>query len=123
MSEELKKAKPLKKKTAKKATARKKPAKRSHHKIVVRGNIKDKVDRDLLHEYLWKRSESRSHKVMIQQTLLAENLGITPFTMTRIFSEMLVSGRLKRARGVYYVVDPSVWRWKNTPEIQWVQDE
>lgn len=75
------------------------------------GNVKDKIDRDLLHEYLWKISETRSHKLTIRQDALAEGLGITPFTMAKIFRELLDDGKLRRMRKTFFVVDPAVSRW------------
>ncbi len=78
-----------------------------------RGNVKDKVDRDLFHAYLWKKSEEKSHKLRISQIVLAEELGVTQFSMARIFSEMRASGRLRRVRGIHYVTDPDLWKWKN----------
>ena len=76
--------------------------------------VKDKVDRDLLHEYLWKTS-ARGGMVSMSQTVLADKLGVTIFTISHIFREMKEGGRLKKIGPKYYVVDPEVWRWNHAP--------
>lgn len=76
---------------------------------------KDKIDRNLLHEYLWKIS-GRNGVLLISQTQLAEDLGVTIFTISHIFREMKEGGRLKKVGTKYHVVDPSVWRWKHNEQ-------
>lgn len=77
-----------------------------------RGNIRDKVDRDLLHDYMWKRTDHNSRFSMSQKEL-AEALSITQFTMSAIFSEMCRDGRLRKVKWNFFVTDPALWRWKN----------
>lgn len=80
-----------------------------------RGNTRDKVDRQLLHEYLWGMRD-RNDLIPISQKELAEKLGIDQSTMSIIFREMRESGRLRRIGGKYQVLDPELHRWKNTGE-------
>lgn len=77
------------------------------------GNLADKIDRDLLHEYLWRRVD-RLGRLTIQQKDLAEGLGVTVPTMSLIFKEMVMNGRLRKVRTAFYVVDPKLWAWRNT---------
>lgn len=77
-----------------------------------RGNTTDKVDRDLLHQYLWKKRDSLG-RYLGTQTALADDLGVTLFTLSRIFKEMEGAGRLRKIRGKYYVVDPKAWAWQH----------
>ena len=80
-----------------------------------RGNTKDKVDRDLLHEYLWKHTDRRGI-YLGSQTELAEKLGVTIFTVSHIFREMKEGGRVKKIGGKYKIEDPAKWKWKNSPD-------
>ena len=78
-----------------------------------RGNTKDKIDRDLLHEYLWKHSDRRG-VYLGSQTDLADKLGVTIFTVSHIFREMKEGGRVKKLGPKYQIVDPATWRWRNS---------
>lgn len=75
----------------------------------------DKVDRDLLHEYLWKIS-GRNGFLNVSQKELAESLNVTQFTISHIFREMREGGRVKRIGAKYKVVDPAIWRWQHTQD-------
>lgn len=72
------------------------------------------LDRDALHKYLWERADSRG-RIAVHQGELADKLGVTRGTITRVFKEMAEAGRLKRAEalernvGVYVVTDPATW--------------
>lgn len=78
------------------------------------GNLKDKVDRDLLHEYLWKNSDRRGMYLGSQKDL-AEKLGVTHFTISHIFREMKEGGRVKKVGRYYKITDPDKWRWNVSP--------
>lgn len=73
-----------------------------------------RVDRDALHQFLYDRSNSKSH-IRINQTELATQLDVTRGTMYRVLKEMLDSGRLRKVEalerniGVYQIVNPEVW--------------
>lgn len=74
------------------------------------GNIKDKVDRQLLHEYLWNH-RVRGDFVPFTSKELAEKLGISVFQMSRIYGEMKDVGRVEKVGTRYRVFDPSVFAW------------
>lgn len=84
----------------------------SSRKQKTAGNVSDKVDRDLLHDYLWRNSD-RNNVWLGRSGQLAEDLGIGVATMSIIFREMITDGRLSKVKGKYYIVDPAVWAWKN----------
>lgn len=85
------------------------------------GNISDKVDRDLLHEYMWKNSD-RNNVWLGRPGELADDLGISPASMSIIFREMIVDGRMKKVKAKFFVEDPKIWAWKNSqPEVPEVQ--
>lgn len=77
-----------------------------------RGNTKDKIDRDLLHDYLFQKSD-RHNMITISPTELAEELGITVYSMSRILSEMRKAGRLRKVGTRTEVVDPGLYVWSN----------
>lgn len=85
----------------------------------VRKGQPNKVDRQLLHEFLWKRA-GNSGKVTIDQTKLAEQLGLSRTTVVRIIGEMGLEGRVKKIserqhrRCLYRVTDPETWKWSKT---------
>lgn len=80
------------------------------------GNLKDKVDRDLLHEYLWKHADRRGMYLGSQKDL-AEKLGITNFTVSHIFREMKEGGRVKKVGRYYKITDPEKWRWNRSATV------
>lgn len=74
------------------------------------GNTKDKIDRQLLHEYLWNY-RVRGDFVPFTTTELAEKLGISIYQMSRIFGELRDAGRVEKVGQKYRVFDPSVFAW------------
>jgi DNA-binding transcriptional regulator YhcF (GntR family) len=83
----------------------------------VRGNISDKVDRHLLHEYMWKHSD-RNGCFQMTQTALANGLGVNLQTMSTIFRELVSAGRIRKVGARFHVADPEKWRWENpTPAV------
>lgn len=81
-----------------------------------RGNINDKIDRDLLHDYLWEHTDHNGRFTMAQKDL-AEALAVSVYTMSTVFHEMVVAGRLRKVKWNFFVTDPSIWRWKNPPAV------
>jgi len=82
-----------------------------------RGNLKDKVDRGLLHEYLWKH-RTREGFVAGTQNDLAAKLGIKKVAMTLILTEMAEKGMLiKHRRATWQIVDPQMYALGEKPEI------
>lgn len=75
-----------------------------------RGNTSDKVDRQLLHQFLWKYRD-RSNFVTFQSGELAEMLGVSIWQMSRILGEMTEKGLLRKVNTKYVVVDPSIASW------------
>jgi DNA-binding XRE family transcriptional regulator len=79
------------------------------------GNIKDKVDRGLLHEYLWKH-RTRTNHMSGSQDDLAEGLGISKTAMSLILKEMAEYGMLiKIRRGTWQIVDPVLYAMGEKP--------
>lgn len=80
-------------------------------RIVPRGKA---VDLDLLHEYLWKRSD-RLGRLTIVQKDFAEEVGVTKFTLCLIFGRLTDEGRIKKIQahqsnyGTYQIRDPRNW--------------
>jgi len=74
------------------------------------GNLTDKVDRHLLHQFLWKYRD-RSNFMTFKSGQLAEDLGVTVYTMSGILSEMVEKGLLKKVGHKYVVVDPGIAAW------------
>ena len=75
--------------------------------------VLNRIDRNLLHEYMWKNRDPRSGKFTHTQLELADELGVTNATISHIFSEMRAAGRIKKRGASFYVTDPQVWRWRN----------
>lgn len=81
------------------------------------GNLRDKVDRGLLHEYLWKHRTRTGHMSGSQDNL-AEGLGISKVAMSLILKEMAGYGMLiKVKRGTWLVVDPHLYAMGEKPVI------
>lgn len=74
-----------------------------------------KIDRHLLHEYLWNH-RGRGNFMTGTQTELAEEFNVTRPTMSVIFKEMADDGRLKRVGAKFLIYDPVTYLWENTPE-------
>jgi CRP-like cAMP-binding protein len=69
----------------------------------------------MLHEYLWK-NRSRNDKIDLPQGQIAEMFGVSIYTMSRIFNEMLENGQLLKIKGTFYVLDPVKWKWSKALE-------
>ena len=74
------------------------------------GSTSDKIDRHMLHEYLWDR-RMRGGLVPFSVTELAEKLGVTIETMSRIMRELRDSGRVRKTGSKYFVNDPEMFSW------------
>lgn len=74
-----------------------------------------KIDRQLLHEFLWK-TKGRGNFMSQTQTELASEFDVTRPTMSVIFSEMAADGRLKRVGAKFLIYDPDLYQWEHTPE-------
>lgn len=61
------------------------------------------IDRHALHVYLWNQRDRRG-QICIPQHELAEELGISIYTMSRIFKEMKDAGRVKKISGAKHNV-------------------
>lgn len=74
-----------------------------------------RLDRNLLHEYFWKRSD-RHGKIRVNQSELADALALDRTTLVRIMREFEITGRARklsegwRRESLYQVVDPSIWK-------------
>jgi len=80
-----------------------------------RGNLRDKVDRQALHEFLWEK-RGRNDVIPYSQKELAENLGVNLWTINKIFAEMREGGRIRRVGSKFQVIDPEIHAWNHTPE-------
>lgn len=74
-----------------------------------------KVDRELLHQYLWEH-RGRGNYMSGTQGELAEQLGITQATLSLIMKELSIAGRLSKVGHKFKIHDPDVSRWEATPE-------
>lgn len=81
------------------------------------GNLTDKVDRVLLHQFLWKYRD-RSNFMSFKSGELAEMLGVSIYTMSRILDEMNKKGLLKKIGNKYCVVEPGIVAWNPNGEKQ-----
>lgn len=79
--------------------------------MATRGWTSDKIDRELLHEWLWTKRD-RLGFIPYSQTELAEMLGITIYTLSSIFGELRDQGRVEKHRSKYKVFDPKVVAWR-----------
>jgi len=79
------------------------------------GNLSDKIDRQLLHEYLWM-NRARGDFYPVSQKELAEKLGVTIFTLSRVFRELRDEGRVEKIRGKYRIFDPAHAAWTQKPD-------
>lgn len=74
--------------------------------------ISTRVDRHALHCTLFARASSR-HVLRIHQQHLADELGVTKFTMSRLIRELVEAGRIRKlgagAKNVstYVIADPA----------------
>lgn len=74
------------------------------------GNTTDKIDRHLLHEYLWSK-RGRGDFMPFKVGELAEKLGVTIHTMSKILREMRDTGRVQKVGAKYQIFDPSHAKW------------
>jgi predicted transcriptional regulator len=74
------------------------------------GNTRDKIDRHMLHEFLWEKRD-RNGKFPHSQTDLAEALGITIWALSDIFKELKEQGRVEKVHGKYKINDPATFVW------------
>lgn len=78
-----------------------------------RGNNSDAVNRDLLHQYLFAKAD-RHQMVTISTGVLADELGVTIYCMSRILKEMKETGRIRKIGLRYEVTDPDIYMWTKT---------
>lgn len=77
--------------------------------------MSEAIDRDGLHRYLWRRSD-RLGRLRLVQKELADGLGVTKFTISRIMKEFTDQGRVRslgrgeRSSHTYLVIDPDAWQ-------------
>ena len=82
---------------------------------MIRRGRPPKVDRQLLHEYLWEQ-RARGNFMSGTQAELAKEFHVTFATMSLIFKEMAEDGRLRRSGSKFLIYDPDVYRWQVVPE-------
>lgn len=72
------------------------------------------IDHDAFHAFLFRKAD-RHGRIKLQQTELAQEFGITKFTMSRTIAKMIENKRIRRVsqkgnnRGYFVVEDPEVW--------------
>ena len=77
-----------------------------------------RLDPDLLHRILWRRADRRG-RLRVLAMDLADELGITRFTLSRIMNQMAQEGRLRDLgrdgsnQKLWTVVDPEQWAETN----------
>ena len=74
--------------------------------------MRQQIDRDLLHEYMWDHSDPRTHEFEMTQIELAEALLVTNATISHIFNEFKVAGRIRKKGFSFYVIDPAIFQWR-----------
>lgn len=75
-----------------------------------RGNTSDKVDRQLLHQFLWKYRD-RNNFMTFGSGELAEMLGVSIWQMSRILGEMAEKGYLRKVGKKYIIIEPALASW------------
>lgn len=69
------------------------------------------IDDNLVHEYLWKRSDRRG-VVRIEPTVLMKFLGVNKYTVSRLIARMVEAGRMEQVTkrryrvGLFRLADP-----------------
>lgn len=80
---------------------------------------RDKVDRQLLHEYMWANTDRRG-MFNLRQGDLAKSLGIHVVRMSYILAEMCEKGMLKKygttRNAKYQVINPDILKWETQTE-------
>lgn len=74
-----------------------------------------KIDRELLHQYLWEH-RGRGDYMSGTQGELAEQLGVTQATLSLIMKELAIAGRLTKVGHKFRINSPDVSRWEADPE-------
>jgi DNA-binding transcriptional regulator GbsR (MarR family) len=73
------------------------------------------IDHNDFHAFLYAKAD-RMGRIKMKQTALAEELGITKYTVSRTISKMLEDKRMRQIsrkgnnRGYFVVEDPDIWR-------------
>ena len=81
------------------------------------GRTEDKIDRVMLHEWLWSKRD-RNDFFQMSQSDLAAKLGVNIYTLSRIFGELAEQGRVEKHKSKYKIFDPAVIAWKtNGPTL------
>lgn len=70
-----------------------------------------KIDRKLLHEFLWT-TRDRSGFMTQKQGQLAKEFGVTAATMSLIFKELIDDNRVKKMGKRWLVNDPAHLKWE-----------
>lgn len=76
------------------------------------------IDLDALHRILYRRAD-RQGRLKLHQGKLAEEIGVTKFTMSRLVSRLVDQKRIrlltgnKNNRGQFVIEDPEVWKVLN----------
>lgn len=71
-----------------------------------------KVDRDALHRVIWRRTDRR-RTLRIHQAMFAEELGVSPYHLSRLLAELEGEGRMRKLSaekgnvGRYVIADPA----------------
>lgn len=84
-------------------------------------NTADKVDRDLLHEFLFNKAD-RSGRITMTQIEIAELIGIGNTHLSRIYKEFKAEGRIRRIGTHYYIEDPAKWAWTSRMPMNRLKD-
>lgn len=74
-----------------------------------------KIDRELLHKFLWETSD-RSNFMTFSQGELAKEFNVTAATMSLIFKELIEDGRVKKIGAKWKIIEPDVHKWHHVPE-------
>lgn len=75
----------------------------------VRGRTTHRIDRELLHAWLWKR-RGRNNIIPLTQIEIAEILRFSIYTCNRMIAELIAAGKVTRNGNMYRVVDPKETR-------------
>lgn len=69
------------------------------------------VDRELFHKYLWKNTDRNGFLKLTQKELM-DRLQVSQRTMSRLYDELIDSGKLvKHGDRTFRVIDPSISAW------------
>ncbi len=80
-----------------------------------RNTRRDKVDRELLHQYMWENTDRRA-MFKLRSGDLAKSLGIHVGRMSMILAEMVEKGMLVKygttSNAKYKVISPEILKWE-----------